>query len=175
MEAQLNPTTECSALGSIFHFFLLAFTFWTCASSANMWWCICYPTRASSLFVETTKVHLLQSLVCWLVPAVCVAVNLGVQGGYSNLAEGSYSICMPSTRELAVVTFATPIVAASVFTVFLLFHTVYCLQKVLCLSSLYVTNLMLLLHSKVVFARRWQRHLARNLLTDAARPRTSNR
>eukprot|EP00118_Oscarella_pearsei_P012367 m.90637 g.90637 ORF g.90637 m.90637 type:complete len:483 (+) comp36660_c0_seq19:188-1636(+) len=129
MEAQLNPTTECSALGSIFHFFLLAFTFWTCASSANMWWCICYPTRASSLFVETTKVHLLQSLVCWLVPAVCVAVNLGVQGGYSNLAEGSYSICMPSTRELAVVTFATPIVAASVFTVFLLFHTVYCLQK----------------------------------------------
>eukprot|EP00118_Oscarella_pearsei_P016484 m.158052 g.158052 ORF g.158052 m.158052 type:complete len:553 (+) comp38719_c0_seq32:110-1768(+) len=125
----LNSTLACNTLGSLFHFFGLALMFWTASSSANMWWCICYPTRATTLFVNATKIHLLESLLCWLVPALCVAINFGVEGRYSMPLLGSSSYCSPSTRGLLFATFALPTMAASMVTVILLVHTVYSLQK----------------------------------------------
>ncbi|XP_065829460.1 adhesion G-protein coupled receptor G7-like isoform X2 [Oscarella lobularis] len=122
-----NPTTSCRVIGSLFHYLVLAQTFWFTVSAANMWWTICYPTRSRYFLENSTRVHIIESLFCWLFPAALLAVNLAFEKTYRPVSLMGY--CMPPTEALFLTTFVLPLDVSSFVLLALLTNLIYTLRK----------------------------------------------
>ena len=67
------------------HFVLVAWSYWWVLAVSNLWWTIIFPAKKHLIFNNSKKLHVIQSVIAWGIPAVLVGVVLAVEGHYSTL------------------------------------------------------------------------------------------
>ena len=88
----------------------LALIFWWTCFIFNICWVISNPLRARNFFLSAGRIHGIQLLICWVVPACLVALPLALDRNYSVTDYGFGTIlCGTSSKWIAYVTNVLPI------------------------------------------------------------------
>lgn len=93
--------------GAITHFVLTAWSYWWLLAVSNLWWTIVFPTKKHFIFNNSKKLHLIQSVVAWGIPAVLVGTVFAVDGQYSSMIL-TPEFCSPPSRTVNYYTLAMP-------------------------------------------------------------------
>ncbi|KAI6661642.1 hypothetical protein LOD99_13515 [Oopsacas minuta] len=129
LTSQDNPTIQCQIQGPIYHYFILSFLGWYMCDIFNIIFVLLYPMKSVKFFANSVKIHILQSIICWGLPALIIAIVLAATRRYTHL---SFPIlCFPNEYGLAF-TFYIPGVVYSLTTgtgLILLGLTLYKRQK----------------------------------------------
>ncbi|RMX47329.1 hypothetical protein pdam_00012599 [Pocillopora damicornis] len=122
-----HPSLYAVILGAGSHYFILAHSFWAMCFIANTYAVIIHDNRA--VFKHPIKIHLMQSVLSWLVPAFIVAGCLYfAPPGYTflfmdHMSAGAQSI------QMAYFTFTLPMQVTIYVSLHLLWSIVWHLRK----------------------------------------------
>lgn len=102
----------------------------------NMCWVITYPLKAQNFFLNAGKIHLIQSAIAWLLPAVLVGLAFLVDGNYTVIDLGhGVETCGPSSKWTAYLTLILPIQLCALTVILVLVdagHHLYEVQPLVC-------------------------------------------
>ncbi|XP_062506634.1 uncharacterized protein LOC134183162 isoform X2 [Corticium candelabrum] len=105
-----NPSLLCIFAGAVTTYLHLAAFFWWTCFIFNICWVISNPLRAQNFFLSAGKIHAIQLLICWVVPACLVVLPLALYRNYSAVDYGFGTIlCGTSSKWVAYVTTVIPI------------------------------------------------------------------
>ena len=115
-------------LGALTHYFCLAHSFWSMCFVANTYAVVVHHNRA--VFKHPIKIHLMQSVLGWLVPAVIVASCLYFcQPGYKFYFMDLMS-AGPASSEMAYFAISLPLTVTLGVSLCLLWSIVWHIRKV---------------------------------------------
>ena len=115
-------------LGALTHYFCLAHSFWSMCFVANTYAVVVHHNRA--VFKHPIKIHLMQSVLGWLVPAVVVASCLYFcQPGYKFYFMDLMS-AGPASSEMAYFAISLPLTVTLGVSLCLLWSIVWHIRKV---------------------------------------------
>ncbi|XP_062508617.1 uncharacterized protein LOC134184860 isoform X2 [Corticium candelabrum] len=119
LESVKNPSSYCIIISMVFQYTILSFTCWWICSAINLWQIIRRPSQARFFSNRAkVKVHIIESLISWLLPAVLVSVPY--MTGTSFKGGVDHPRCAPASKELAYVTLGLPMQLGSFLLVVLL-------------------------------------------------------
>lgn len=122
------PLVICFFLGALTHYFCLAHSFWSMCFVANTYAVVVHHNRA--VFKHPIKIHLMQSVLGWLVPAVVVASCLYFcQPGYKFYFMDLMS-AGPASSEMAYFAISLPLTVTLGVSLCLLWSIVWHIRKV---------------------------------------------
>ena len=122
------PLVLCFFLGALTHYFCLAHSFWSMCFVANTYAVVVHHNRA--VFKHPIKIHLMQSVLGWLVPAVVVASCLYFcQPGYKFYFMDLMS-AGPASSEMAYFAISLPLTVTLGVSLCLLWSIVWHIRKV---------------------------------------------
>ena len=115
-------------LGALTHYFCLAHSFWSMCFVANTYAVVVHHNRA--VFKHPIKIHIMQSVLGWLVPAVVVASCLYFcQPGYKFYFMDLMS-AGPASSEMAYFAISLPLTVTLGVSLCLLWSIVWHIRKV---------------------------------------------
>ena len=117
-------------LGVVFQYAILSFMCWWICSAINLWWIIRRPSQARFFSNQAKiKVHIIESLISWLLPAFLVSVPY--MTGTSFRVGFGHPRCAPASKELAYFTVGLPLQLGSFLLVVLLSDVAIGLNQVM--------------------------------------------
>ena len=97
-------------VGTVNMYLHLAQIFWWTCFVFNICWVISNPLRARIFFLSAGKIHAIQLLICWVVPACLVVLPLTLDRNYSVIEYGFGTIlCGASSKWLGYIIIVLPI------------------------------------------------------------------
>ena len=122
------PLVLCFFVGALSHYFCLAHSFWSMCFVTNTYSVVVHHNRA--VFKHPIKIHLMESVLGWLVPAVIVASCLYFcQPGYKFYFMDLMS-AGPASSEMAYFAIALPLTVTLGVSLCLLWSIVWHIRKV---------------------------------------------
>ncbi|XP_062509803.1 uncharacterized protein LOC134185924 isoform X2 [Corticium candelabrum] len=105
-----NPSALFIFAGTVNMYLHLAQIFWWTCFVFNICWVISNPLRARIFFLSAGKIHAIQLLICWVVPACLVVLPLTLDRNYSVIEYGFGTIlCGASSKWLGYIIIVLPI------------------------------------------------------------------
>ena len=114
--------------GTLYHYLQISGVLLLTCSSANIWWVICFPTRARYFFEKTARIHALQFSFCWILPVILIAITYAAGGTY--IPSPSSRFCLPMPQPVMLGTFVLPLSLSSITIVIMLVHVINTLYNV---------------------------------------------
>ena len=70
----------CYYLGALFHFFILSFMLWYIFDVFNILYVMMRPLKADIFFKHRHKIHIVEAIISWFLPALTVILIGGIKG-----------------------------------------------------------------------------------------------
>ncbi|XP_065829469.1 uncharacterized protein [Oscarella lobularis] len=122
LDSVKNPATGCRVLGTLNHYLQIARVLLLTCSSANIWWVICFPTRARYFFEKTARIHAIQFSFCWILPGILIAITYAAGGTYRPVPSSRF--CLPMPIPVMLVTFVLPMSLSTITIIIMLVHVI---------------------------------------------------
>ncbi|XP_065829458.1 uncharacterized protein [Oscarella lobularis] len=115
-----NPAAGCRVLGTLNHYLQICGVLLLTCSSANIWWVICFPTRARYFFEKTARIHAIQFSFCWILPGILIAITYAAGATYRPVPTSRF--CLPMPEPIMLGTFVLPLSLSSITIIIMLAH-----------------------------------------------------
>ena len=106
-------TVFYSILGPVYHYFVLAFLCWYICDIFNIVFVLLFPLKSGNFLSHGVKIHIIQSIISWGIPALVISIVLAATSRYSHYSFPL--LCFPNEYGLGL-TFYIPGVAFSITT-----------------------------------------------------------